>query len=164
VASVGYLPFDQVLLNLIIPVFAHMGLKGVSFQAALICWLISFLAVVASALRVGFMSHIWSVLYSIFFLYYIYEHEKSLRLGFYQVRKLEIVEAHKNLIQREVGRRQYFIATLTTLYRGIGVYILCTSQFFSSRFLCRVVIITVYHEANTCYFVAISHSCSILIH
>jgi hypothetical protein len=101
-ARIGYLPFDQVLLNLVTPVFGQVGLKGVTFEGAAACWLTSFAAVVASAYHVGELQHIYIILYSSFFLFLQYEYEKSTRLSFLQVRKTEIIENRKRAVQLQV--------------------------------------------------------------
>ena len=87
---------------MVTPVFAQVGLKGVTFEGAVACWLVSFLAVVISSIYLGNIDNMYTIVYSSFFLYLQYEYEKNTRLSFLQCRKTEIIEDRKRDIQYKV--------------------------------------------------------------
>lgn len=78
VASARSIPHDQVMICYLLPIIMQLTVKGASFQVAVSQWLTTSIFVFTSLVLVEGWLQIWTLLYSVFFLYISFEIEQSL--------------------------------------------------------------------------------------
>ena len=78
------IPHDQTILCYLTPLLSQLLIKGAPFHVILLSWLISVSFISASLIHVKGWPELWTLLYSLFFLYLITEIERLMRISFLQ--------------------------------------------------------------------------------
>lgn len=78
------IPHDQTILCYLTPLLSQLLIKGAPFHVILLGWLISVSFISASLIHVKGWPELWTLLYSLFFLYLITEIERLMRISFLQ--------------------------------------------------------------------------------
>ena len=107
VGDCGSIPHDTVILSYATPLIFQLALKGIRFHMIIISWCASTAFVLAAMLITQGYMQLWTVLYSLLFLYIICEIERIFRISYLQYIKFMKVQT----IRRESAKSE---ATLFT--------------------------------------------------
>ena len=77
VASAKSIPHDQVMICYLLPILIQLTFKGTKVQTAALMWLITTVFVFVSLTLVKGWFQLWTILYSVFFLYISYGLDQS---------------------------------------------------------------------------------------
>lgn len=109
VGRAGSIPEDTVLLNYLMPVIAQVVFKGVRFRTIVIAWAVATACVTGAICSIQGWVQIYTILYSVFFLYISYEIERFMRVAYVQtLQTLVQTEGERDL--ESLRRDQEFTA------------------------------------------------------
>ena len=121
VATSASIPHDFVLLGYASPLVFQLALKGIRFSMIIVSWGISTACVLAAVVMVQGYMQLWTIVYSLFFLYASCEVERVFRISYLQhvkYRKAEnsrremLTRQASNLSQLEKVKRELKIVSL----------------------------------------------------
>lgn len=93
------IPHDQTILCYLTPLLSQLLIKGAPFHVILMSWLISAAFIVASVIYVKGWPELWTILYSLFFLYLVTEIERLMRISFLQNNRVVHHESNRGELQ-----------------------------------------------------------------
>jgi signal transduction histidine kinase len=113
------IPQGQIMLVYITPIICQLCLKGLSMRGILLSWMIGTAFVITCVLAVG-GNDIWSIFYSVLFLFTAFENERYSRILFFESKKAEAAEGERQtlLFERneamlDVERRKFELAIIS---------------------------------------------------
>jgi signal transduction histidine kinase len=95
VAVRNSVPIDNILACYLCPVTAQLLLRGIRFKTIILCWIIGIAFVIAAIIFVEGHYHVYTILFSLTFLYIPFEIERFMRISYAQQQEL------KNQVIRE---------------------------------------------------------------
>lgn len=85
-------PTDAVLLCYISPILVQLLFKGIRITTIILSWAVSTIFIIISIVHVNAYTEIWTILYSLFFLFIMSEIERIMRVSYLQDKKVTFSE------------------------------------------------------------------------
>lgn len=113
-ASSLSIPHDQTILCYLTPLLSQLLIKGAPFHVILMSWLISVAFISASLIYVRGRPELWTLLYSLFFLYLITEIERLMRVSFLQNNRAVHHESNRGELEAAARNHSHALKKVVT--------------------------------------------------
>ena len=98
------IPHDQTILCYLGPLLMQFLVKGSRFQLILLSWAMSVVFIAISLVYVKGLPELWTLLYSLFFLFVVIENERLMRISYIE---------NKRVMRHEYNREEFVAAAKT---------------------------------------------------
>lgn len=98
------IPHDQTILCYLGPLLMQFLMKGSKFQLILLSWAMSTVFIAISLVFVKGLPELWTLLYSLFFLFVVIENERLMRISYIE---------NKRVMRHEYNREEFVAAART---------------------------------------------------